>query len=476
MKKSLVIIILIIFAATSLFSEEPSSPIKWSVTGELNFAPSVLDENPRIYENINSIFRYDYDYFHIIADLWFRNDEKYSPGVEYWLGRYFYVNQGGLIFDFDHLTLRAGRLLHRDLIDSPYSLFISSMDLPAVLAEITFNGGPLLYQSRWIGLNTRSLYPDYPDRGANYKLFALQFGDIRFGFQDFVIYFDYYFDEEYFLSPIPHTFGQLFREPGKPWSQDTNDNIIMGLFFDWQHPQHYLYAQWLVDDISLDFLIPGFLRDDWGSDRQIPQKWAWSVGGYYDFPFGRLGFYHGGATKYTFQAYELNNPYQYTYYPAVEYDLEDGPTLTLDYVDNYIGYKYGENNLAFLVTYANVFSGIDFSAALEYVISGNKSPANPWFEYDDVADTSRKTLLLDDPVLEHTIAASATAKFPWRQWEFYGKLRLGGAFNRLELEVAPPPALADEPKIFYPQEGDHRLIYELTIGVTYIFQIGKPKE
>jgi hypothetical protein len=472
MKKSLIIILLVLFTAVSLFAEEPSAPIKWSVTGELNLAPSVITEKPRPYDNINSIFRYDYEYFHLIADLWLRNDEKYSPGVAYWLGRYFYIKEGGLLLDLDKLTLRAGRFLHRDVIDSPYSLFISSMDLPAVLAEITFNGGPLLYQSRWIGLNTRSLYPEYPDRGANYKLFALQFGDVRFGFQDFVIYFDYYFDEEYFFSPIPTTFGQLFRDEGKPWSQDTNDNIVMGLFFDWRKPSHYLYAQWLVDDISLDFLIPDFLRDEFGGNRQIPQKWAWSIGGYYEFPFGRLGFYHGGATKYTFQAYELSNPYQYTYFPAVEYELEDGPTLPLQPVDNYIGYKYGENNLAFLVNYANEFSGVEFTAAIEYVISGSKSPANPWFEYDDVADTSKKTLLLDDPVLEHTISASATAKYPWRQWEFYGKLRFGGVFNRLELVED----IASEPKIFHPQEGENRLIYELTIGVTYIFQIGKTKE
>ncbi len=261
----------------------------------------MFDGEPRIYENLNSVFRYDYDFFHLIADLSLRNDERYSPGEVYWLGRYFYINEGGLLFDFDHLSLRAGRFYHRDFIDSPYSLFISSKDLPAVLADINFSGGPFTYESRWIGLNTRSLH-GYTDRGANYKLFALQFGDVRFGFQDFVIYIDYMFDEEYFFSPIPLTFGQLFRMPGKPTSQNTNDNNVMGLFVDWRKPLYYLYAQWLVDDISLDFLIPTFLRDELGSDRRIPQKWAWSLGGYYEFPFGRLGFYHAGATKYTFQA------------------------------------------------------------------------------------------------------------------------------------------------------------------------------
>ena len=94
-----------------------------------------------------------------------------------------------------------------------------------------------------------------------------------------------------------------------------------------------------------------------------------------------------------------STPYQYTYYPEVEYLLEDGTPMTLEYGDNYIGYKYGENNLAFLVDYANTFSGVEFTAGLEYVISGSKSPANPWFEYDDVEDTSKEALLLDDPML-----------------------------------------------------------------------------
>lgn len=247
---------------------------------------------------------------------------------------------------------------------------------------------------------------------------------MRLGLQDSAVYTDRAFDEEYFFSPIPHILTQMSRYAGKPWSEDSNDNSLTGLFFDWRKPLFYIYAQWLIDDLSADFLIPEFLRDEFGGERRIPQKWAWSLGGYYDFAFGRLGFYHAGATKYTFEAThnDLSFPYEYTYYPSAEYELKDGTPMTLEYVENYIGYNYGENNIAFLVEYANTFAGVQFGANLEYVISGSKSPANPWHEDTEAGDY---TLLLDDAVLEHTLSARVRASWSWRKWTFYSKLRLG---------------------------------------------------
>ena len=134
-------------------------------------------------------------------------------------------------------------------------------------------------------------------------------------------------------------------------------------------------------------------------------------------------------------------------------------------MDNYIGYKYGENNLAFLFDYGNTFGPVDFYASLEYVVSGSKSPANPWHEDTERGDY---TLLLDDAVLEHTLAAQVQASFPWRQWDFYSKLRLGGVFNRLELEASGGGGM----DVFRPQAGEHRLIYELVLGFNYTLTIG----
>ena len=43
--------------------------------------------------------------------------------------------------------------------------------------------------------------------------------------------------------------------------------------------------------------------------------------------------------------------------------------------------------------------------------------------------------MLDDPVLEHTVALELSAAWPVRGWTFSTRLRLGGVFNRLALEV-----------------------------------------
>ena len=351
--------------------------------------------------------------------------------------------------------------------------------LPALLADLTFQAGRFFYESRWIQLNSNSAntsvyFPDgYPDRGANYKVFALQFGDWRFGLQDAAVYVDRLFDAEYFFSPLPHILTQIVREAGKPWSETVNDNSITGLFAEWRRPLHYLYAQWLVDDISLAAFVPQFIQDAISKELKIPSKFAWSLGGYYDFPFGRLGFYHGGATKYTFSPNVdwSTYPYQYTYYPAVEYELNDGDStlMTIQPEENYIGYKYGENNLAFLIDYSKVFSGFELTGRLEYVISGSKSPANPWHEYPTLNDAGRDTLLLDDATLEHTITGALAGTWSWRYLKLYSLLRLGGVFNKLDLE---DPGDGGQ-YIYRPQPGKNEFIYQLTIGASLQYSAGR---
>ena len=178
-----------------------------------------------------------------------------------------------MVLDFGALQVSGGRLPHRDLVDSPYSLFISSSAHPDILADITFRGGPFTYETRWVRLNTRS-EAGYPDRGANYKVFAVRLGDWRFGLQDSAVYVDRVFDEEYFFSPVPNIVTQMINNhAGKPWGQDSNDNSILGLFVERQRPESYLYAQWLVDDIDLSFLVPPFLRDEFPGTERSPRRW-----------------------------------------------------------------------------------------------------------------------------------------------------------------------------------------------------------
>jgi hypothetical protein len=482
MKKSLIAAALVLSASCLIHAEEQDKPLQWSFTAEANFEPSVLDEEPRIYDILATRLSYRYEYFYTLLDFSLRYDLRYTPSESYWLDHYFYLNEGGVQLDLDLVSLKAGRFLQRDFIDSPYTLFISSHDehrefwrpgLPAMMADFTFHTGSFTFESRWFQLNYRSLN-GYPDRGANYKLYALHFGDMRFGLQDSTVYTGRVFDAEYFFSPVPTIGPQLIRDEGKPWSEDSNDNTLVGLFYDWENPRFYVYAQWLLDDLNLEFLFPEFLKDFFDV-RRIPMKTAWSLGGYYDFPFGRLGFYHAGATKYTFEATDNThtNPYEYVYYPDVTYvtgikHVTPGTTLPLDYLDNYIGYKYGENNLAFLLDYQNRFGPIDFYSSLEYVISGSKSPANPWHEFVDINEAGRETRLLDDPVLEHTVSARVRATWSWPRLTLYSQVRLGGVFNQLELEPAP-----DGLAIFRPQPGRHRLIYQVKLGATYRFGFGR---
>ena len=269
------------------------------------------------------------------------------------------------------------------------------------------------------------------------------------------------FDEEYFLIPLPHIFTQMFTKgTGKPWSESGNDNSIMGLFVEWRRPEHYLYAQWLVDDISLDFLIDLLgLRDEFGN-RQIPSKLAWSLGGYYDFPWGRVGLYHAGATKYTFEPTNASYPYGYTYQPAVTYQLEDGTPMPLYPWDNTVGYLYGENNLAFRVEYGHTLGPWVLGGALEYVVSGSKSPGNPWHEYTTYIEAGRKTLLLDDPVLEHVLSVDADVSWTWKWLTLKSRVRLGSVWTQLALESATDGGAA----IFRPQPGVNSFLYSWTIG------------
>jgi len=465
--------------AIAAWAQEPG--LEWSFTGEVTLRPDRMSEKAGLYDLLNTSLLYRYRFFEAVADFSLARDERYTPDEPYMLGRGFFLENGGMILDFDFLSFSAGRFVHHDTVESPYSLFISAADprgsgwargLPAMLADLTIRGGRFTYESRWIRLNTNAYQSildvsttPYPDRGANYKVFAVEVGNWRFGLQDAAVYYDREFDAEYFLSPIPHILTQMVtKRDSTPWQENANDNSIMGLFAEWRPARGYLYAQWLVDDISLDFLIPWFLRDLFG-DRGVANKWAWSVGGHWDLPFGRLGFYHAGATKFTFAATEVDKPYGYTYYPAVEYSLED-PVDTkeavLDPQDNYLGYKYGENNLAFRLELSHLprpLLGADFKAALEYVLSGSKSPANPWHGESDPDETR----MFDDPVLEHTVVGELAAAWAWRGWTFYSRLRLGGVFNRLDLEAA----LNSQAQVFRPQAGEHAFLYAWTVGFTW---------
>jgi hypothetical protein len=282
---------------------------------------------------------------------------------------------------------------------------------------------------------------------------------------------------------------------GRPGSVAGNDNSFMGFFADVKDEGYYAQAQLLINDLNVD-ILPFFKVGSY-----IKTKIAWSLGGYRDFSWGRLGLYHGGATKYTFAAtYTADHvgsfngdtgfiqvpysifPYEATYAPATEYTTEGGDTFAIDYTRNYLGYKYGENNLAFLVDFQRRFfsqTAYEFGlyASAEWVLNGAKSPANPWHENYFGSQSPERIALLDGTV-EHLLRLSAALRKPLP----YGftlnvDFIAGVAINAMKLVGVTPQyggSVVDpttnpwgEPKIYRPQQGLVEPFVRITLGFTY---------
>lgn len=456
------------------------------------FKPGVISDEVR------GELAYSNGFFNFLIDFSLLGDKKYRPHSVYELDHYFLMNNSVIGFSLNELSLTGGRGLHRDIVDTPYSIYISSHDNPAVFLDFTWDSERFLYETRWVRLNARSMntytgYPDmnYFDRGMTYKVYALKMGDLRFGYQDSCVYLFRAFDFETFMNPLPMFFLQMITTTsGRPWSETDNTNSLMGFFFDITKPDWYIASQILVDDINATLLkyILGDLIPALNNINNL-SKVAWSLGGYYQLPFGKIGFYHGGATKHTFPAtYVIQNrnavdstderpyysrlPYEYCYYPATTFlsSGDGGSEIEIPYIENYIGYKYGENNLAFLVNYTNTFLSntpwtFDLYTSLEYVISGSKSPANPWHKYDSWVEIEPLVELLNEDILEHTLALIVNLEKRYGPWVFSLSGELGYLWN--ELKLTSVPGRPDEPKIWKPTASQNRALAALTLGIRY---------
>ncbi len=483
--------------------------------GELLLTPygELVADQDALYDRLGLTVSYNTRIFDFFFDMSLVNDDKYVPEEPYMFGHYFDLRQGTIGIDVQPFSLLFGRAIHRDEVPTPYSLFISSWDIPAAILNFRYEDRFFFYESRWIGLNRNSKWYRTPqqvyewdldpgaspdifdpddltpvpdtvifnplDRGANYKVWGIRLGDWRVGFQESVVYLNDYFYAEYFMSPLPMYFTQLVNSTtGKPWTRIDDENSHMGFFVDVTRPDRYGYVQFIMGDINLDFLVPG-------EELGFVNKWAWSIGGTRDFSFGRLGLYHAGALKYTFAATTARanrfstKRYEYTYFPAIEFIFEDG-RRAIDYRDNYIGYKYGENNLAFMVTLDRSLERIDVSASAEYVVSGSKSPANPWHEHRGTPsrrNVDGRFFLLNENPLEHTIRLGTTIDRTIGPWDLRAGAMIGAVFN--ELRVVPGSELdrADEfedgeiqPGIYKPSDSN-RLLFEFLLGARYRFGV-----
>ena len=233
-----------------------------------------------------------------------------------------------------------------DVVDSPYTIFINPNAFPAVHAEDAYAGEVFSYTTRWVRLNERSAQVYNGDIDGDPATNTLHFGNLTVGFEDVSLYLDRSFDAETFLSPFPMYFLEMLNtSSGRPWSELSNTNSLMGFFGEYDAGDLYLCGQVLVDDINASALAPilGWAIPSLNNIQNL-SKVAWSLGGTRDTPFGHFGFYHGGALKYT-------------YFPVTEFDAGGGTYKPLDYRKNYIGYTHGENNLAFLADYTAEFGG-----------------------------------------------------------------------------------------------------------------------
>jgi hypothetical protein len=521
-------------AAQETNEDDPPPPLVPPVSGEddrldFDFGAN-LGFKEKIFYNQN-IIRMDYaaGSLSLAADLSMSNDQKYAPNRALlprgdFLGYYFFMNEGGVSYSRGPFSLQGGRFRLYDIVDSPYSLFVNSLGHSANTLNLNIETSRFFYQTRWIEATARNKVsspgwneyhrrktgnPDdflevpepnppnttsdiqdfgFPDRGLNYKIYGLKIADWRLGFLDAAVYTNRSFDLEYFLNPIPQYFIQYVKgTPGRPWSTASNENNLIGLFWDMDKPLWNAYAQVLVDDFSLGFLR--FLYD--GFDPN-PWKAAWALGGRIQTSYGRFGLHHGGALKYTFAPigtdgsgrYKYDSAataYGYTYYPETRYfnDESGGETVSILIQDNMIGYKYGENNIAFQADYQNSFYKFRVYAELEFALLGNNSPANPWHDYDtrsNLYNDKTGSSLLDDGAIEKLLELRVNvSRKLGRSWTLFSAIALGGRFNKLALVPAERDQYTggqgersiDNDIWIWKASDDHEFIFRFSIGAKY---------
>ncbi len=342
--------------------------------------------------------------FDVFAHLTLSNDGKYYDPLhsKYYFG-YYFNGYGGLSITGKNLSFSAGKLIQKDEIHSPYSLFLSSEKKPYVSMKLSYENTWFFFKTIWIELTKKisvespTFSYSFPDRGMNYRVIGLKFGKLRIGYQESIVYTKRTFDFEYFFNPLPNFFTQYINVVGRPFKQGTNDNSILGFFTDYRSTDFHWYAQVLVDDLNMDRFYGGY---------QNPDKIAWSLGLSMHFPIGELYVYHAGSTKYTFEPSAADISDEYFRYPSVIAPLGES-TRVVSPEEGYIGYKYGENALSFMIGFEPNTKGIDTDLHLEMVLSGAKSPINPWHELKIVPSG---THLLDDKKIEKIFRATGNVQ------------------------------------------------------------------
>jgi len=462
--------------ATAQSAESPSVAIS-PLSGSRVSLTQLLDtETPEsAYQQLAVDARFSRPPWFVLGGVRLQNDGRYGEVQSgYWAGFNATVERGALRYAGQYLDATAGRYMPRDLVDSPYSLFVSAADNSAVGLELGLASESLFFSTRALQLNRFSAL-DFPDRGAVIRFYGMRRGPLRLGFQEATVYTGRVFDAQYFFTPVPSALLQpILNAGGRPWARQLNDNSIIGLFGDYTTSGWYAYGQLLVDDINMN----RFLKPD---SFQNPDKLAWSAGGSMELGWGRLGFYHAGATKYTFQAYGggsgedvTDTRYGYSYYPDVEYQVA-GSTRVIPPSENYIGYLHGENNLAFMLSYSgagpvrgSLLDSVNLSGSLELTLSGDKSPANPWHQYRNWREGGQGLRFLEANPLERRLTVQTALTATRGSWALDLELSGGYVWNELALTAVPEELRVDNNSIpYFTPSSESRPIAAVGVGISY---------
>jgi len=411
----------------------------FSINLELDFQ-EIYDNYEETFTDRIGIKLYNYTpNFDITSELAFYNDDKYYfYESDYYWGHYFLIENSYITLRNDDQTLElsGGIKQLKDEVNSPYSLFFSSNNIPLVNLDIGYEDEHFFFETMWVQLVSENNENFDTSKAMNYKTYGLKFGNFRVGYQDALVY-NRAFDIFYFLNPMPAYFAQEIRAPGNvmPWWEKINDNSIMGFFFDYKDSNYYIYSQLLVDDFNTNrFFNP--------EETQNPDKVAFSSGLNLKSTVGTFGVYGAFATQYTFQP--RGGP-GYTIYPESTYVDEK----IIDFTDNYIGYKYGENTVSFLVDYDYTYNNwFNLYSSFETVFSGSKSPT------ENTAPTEG-TYLLDDPLLEKRYVYTIATNFYFNNIEFNLSADMGVIQNKLEFN--------EDEEIFIPSSEDENIL-RLNLG------------
>ena len=358
------------------------------------------------------------------------------------------LQDAGVRYEHNGIRLTLGQFANYDVVNSPYSLFISGTGHQATMAEIYVDHGDFFYLDRWVGLNhslrqglyytgssidtdtsqyagTDTVANLYRDRGMTFKSYGVKRGPLRVGFEDALVYPGDYFNIDAFVNPGPGWLVQYAASAmGRPWTNNIDMNSMIGFFADYTTNNYYAYAQVFIDDLVADKIFyPNKLYC-------APNKLAGSLGGTVNTRAGTFGLYVAGATRFTFESVG-NKFYSYTYYPgsAVVYgdELIGIPTEEL-----MVGYVNGENNFSSMVTWQKTLPIAKLSGSLEFKLTGEQSPANPFHDQVGVGPNDWFRWL-DDPVLEKKLTVKAQASRSFGNFSVWCNGTAGYVWNRLAL-------------------------------------------